>query len=411
MIIVTLSIVAIVLGYFLFNKTGFHDIRDSRLPKNIDTESLNESYSKGDAFNRSGQLSEHPADVAQNSIAMPSTDPGGVGVESEPIPVNDKPAPSPLGDEVAFVSNKTLSFDIWIAKMIDGATRQLTPWPLSVETEPDWSPDGRFIAFSSSRDSENFNIWTIDVNGTNYHRLTLNVGNNHQPRWSPNGSEFAFISDRDLKNDLWLMGADGSRQRKITNSPFQVNDPSWSPDGRQLVFVGCDSFCNLFTINRDGTSLTQITFGTDENMTPDWGEKGIIFSSGRGGAQGLWIIQPDGSGLTQFMPVTDGGDFDPRWIRSSGDVVFNRTTDTSQVWRSDPNSGQQTQITNVNKFIGDFDNDGDIDQNDINIILAARNTRATGVDDPRDLDGDGMITVLDARKLMLLCSRPRCATQ
>ena len=60
---------------------------------------------------------------------------------------------------------------------------------------------------------------------------------------------------------------------------------------------------------------------------------------------------------------------------------------------------------------GDLDGDGDVDRDDMNIILAARNTPASGPDDPRDLDGDGMITGLDARKLVLLCTRPRCATQ
>ena len=58
---------------------------------------------------------------------------------------------------------------------------------------------------------------------------------------------------------------------------------------------------------------------------------------------------------------------------------------------------------------GDLDGDGDVNQNDLNIILAALNTPATGPGDPRDLDGDGMITALDARKLIALCTRPRCA--
>jgi hypothetical protein len=58
---------------------------------------------------------------------------------------------------------------------------------------------------------------------------------------------------------------------------------------------------------------------------------------------------------------------------------------------------------------GDLDGNGDVDQNDLNIILAALNTPATGPGDPRDLDGDGMITGLDARKLIALCTRPRCA--
>lgn len=59
---------------------------------------------------------------------------------------------------------------------------------------------------------------------------------------------------------------------------------------------------------------------------------------------------------------------------------------------------------------GDLDGDGDVDRDDINLILAARNQPASGADDPRDLDGDGMITALDARIAVTLCTRPRCAT-
>nr|WP_241264294.1 PASTA domain-containing protein [Bowmanella dokdonensis] len=58
---------------------------------------------------------------------------------------------------------------------------------------------------------------------------------------------------------------------------------------------------------------------------------------------------------------------------------------------------------------GDLDGDGDVDLDDINLILQARNQPASGPDDPRDLDGDGVITVLDARLLMLTCTRARCA--
>lgn len=59
---------------------------------------------------------------------------------------------------------------------------------------------------------------------------------------------------------------------------------------------------------------------------------------------------------------------------------------------------------------GDIDGDGDGDRDDLKLIQAARNTPASGSNDPLDLDGDGMITGLDARKLILLCTRPRCAT-
>ncbi len=62
---------------------------------------------------------------------------------------------------------------------------------------------------------------------------------------------------------------------------------------------------------------------------------------------------------------------------------------------------------------GDLNGDGDVDQDDLNILLADRNksveNSACGV--PCDLDGDGQITALDARQLVLLCTRTRCATE
>jgi hypothetical protein len=61
--------------------------------------------------------------------------------------------------------------------------------------------------------------------------------------------------------------------------------------------------------------------------------------------------------------------------------------------------------------LGDIDGDGDVDRNDLNIVVAARNTPASGPNDLRDLDGNLRVDALDARRLTVLCSRPRCATQ
>lgn len=61
--------------------------------------------------------------------------------------------------------------------------------------------------------------------------------------------------------------------------------------------------------------------------------------------------------------------------------------------------------------LGDIDNDGDVDSDDLAKINAALNTKANGPNDLRDLDGDGRITGLDTRRLVTLCTRPRCATR
>ena len=60
-------------------------------------------------------------------------------------------------------------------------------------------------------------------------------------------------------------------------------------------------------------------------------------------------------------------------------------------------------------MLGDIDMDNDVDNNDINLIVAVRNTPASGPNDLRDINGDMKIDVLDARKVTQLCTRPRCA--
>ncbi|MDD2761101.1 MAG: hypothetical protein PHH11_12510 [Methylomonas sp.] len=79
--------------------------------------------------------------------------------------------------------------------------------------------------------------------------------------------------------------------------------------------------------------------------------------------------------------------------RLSGDINANHTPDSCE---------------NIN-VPGDIDGDRDVDQLDVNLVLAAKNKPASGSDDPRDLDHNGIINLLDSRKQALLCTRPRCA--
>jgi von Willebrand factor A domain-containing protein 7 len=70
-----------------------------------------------------------------------------------------------------------------------------------------------------------------------------------------------------------------------------------------------------------------------------------------------------------------------------------------------------TQIVRAATIAGDIDGDGDVDRDDVSIVFTARNMAASGNGDPRDVDHDGKITVLDARKLTLSCTRPNCARE
>ncbi len=79
------------------------------------------------------------------------------------------------------------------------------------------------------------------------------------------------------------------------------------------------------------------------------------------------------------------------------------------------NDGQDNSlaanVTITVPILGDIDGDGDVDSNDLSRITSVLNTNASGPNDLRDLNGDGRIDALDSRKLVTLCTRPRCATQ
>ena len=93
--------------------------------------------------------------------------------------------------------------------------------------EPAWSPDGSKFAFHSERDG-NWDICTINADGSNLVRLTNNVEFDYTPAWSPDGSKIAFGSYRDGNFEIYVMNADGSNRVNLTNNDELDTDPDWS---------------------------------------------------------------------------------------------------------------------------------------------------------------------------------------
>ena len=115
-----------------------------------------------------------------------------------------------------------------------GAIRRLTndsDW----DWKPSWSPDGRHIAFQSSR-AGNYEIYVMDSDGSNPHRLTDHPAEDWFPSWSPDGRHIAYVSERDGKPKIYVIGSDGSNPRNLTNDSDRHYYPSWSPDGRHIAF-------------------------------------------------------------------------------------------------------------------------------------------------------------------------------
>jgi Tol biopolymer transport system component len=104
---------------------------------------------------------------------------------------------------------------------------------------PQYSPDGRRIAFQSERAGDVAEIWLADADGSNPARLTRGPGRfQGSPRWSPDGRSIVFDSYAESGHaDIWTIGVDGSGLRQITHDPADDMIPSWSRDGRFIYFA------------------------------------------------------------------------------------------------------------------------------------------------------------------------------
>jgi Tol biopolymer transport system component len=186
---------------------------------------------------------------------------------------------------------------------------------------PAWSPDGRQIAFGSSRDG-GWDIYVVNVDGSGLRRLTSHSARDDSPAWSPDGTRIAFTSDRDGDFEIHVMNADGSGIRRVTDHPAEDGDPSWSPDGSMIAFTSNrEGRHEIHVINVDGTGTRRVTDFVDPAMViqPNWSLAGdVIVFTVTETAFGVWTVNADGS---QPRRLTNGGG-GPTWSPDGTRIVY-----------------------------------------------------------------------------------------
>ena len=227
--------------------------------------------------------------------------------------LNGFPNWSPDARSLAYTSWRP-NPDIFISLMYQGVLQNPTKG-VGTNYLPVFSPDGKQIAFMSSRDG-NPEIYVANVDGSSVRRLTNHPAGDSTPTWSPSGTQIAFTSDRTGKPQIYVMSAvDGSNLRRLTTSETEADRPTWCSAFDEIAFSARTSAAGFDVKVYDFSSgqTRQLTFGEGTNEGPAYSPNGrhLAFTSTRSGRVQVYTIGRDGKDLRQI--TRDGSNQTPAW--------------------------------------------------------------------------------------------------
>jgi Tol biopolymer transport system component len=194
------------------------------------------------------------------------------------------PAVSPDGRKVAYERGNFRFSDseIWIMNADGTGQRRIADTPGTTQMRPTWSPNGRWIAFTSvdpsscrpgERNCATWSVWIVRPDGTGLRQIRGGGGVGERfPRWSPNGRKLAFEADIETGDSYSIFVADlAGGGRRVARGI--VSHPSWSPDGRWIVFhlnIAQNDDQAAYMVRADGRARRRLATAIESNSGPEW---------------------------------------------------------------------------------------------------------------------------------------------
>ncbi len=180
--------------------------------------------------------------------ASASATPRRIALDAE---ISSTPEVSRKGNRLAYaILNE--DNNIWridLTDSIPGVPMAVAP-STRADSFPAFSPDSRRIAFNSNR-SGPFEIWVCDRDGSNLSKLT-STGHSMWPRWSPDGRSIAFTSGR----HVWVIDANGGAARRLTTDSASGKWPWWSRDGKSIYFTSTRGIAKMPATGGEAIPIT-----------------------------------------------------------------------------------------------------------------------------------------------------------
>jgi Tol biopolymer transport system component len=166
-----------------------------------------------------------------------------------------------------------------------GGTATRTSSLMQDTAYPDWSPDGKTIAFQSYK-SGTFHIWAMNPDGSNVREITSGFYDDREPQFSPDGTKIAFSSDRPPAGspagtatgsyNVWTLTLATGQLTEVTHQSGGTNDyyPTWTPDGKQITYVDTSHAIESVASDGTGTPTTVFSDPTNTFYSPTWSPDG-----------------------------------------------------------------------------------------------------------------------------------------
>jgi Tol biopolymer transport system component/predicted Ser/Thr protein kinase len=255
---------------------------------------------------------------------------------------------TPNGQEIIFGSRIFSSPSLFRVSTSGSGQPEQLPFTGENAFSPAISRSGNRLAYQ--RDLSDGNIWrlSLSVSGTAAEpptRFIASTRDEYNPQYSPDGKWIAFSSDRSGVQSIWVSDAEGSNAVELFSRASAVcGTPRWSPDGQRIAFDSdAEGNFDIYIIRSGGGKAVRLTTDSTDDLIPSWSRDGnwVYFGSERSGRSEVWKA-PAGGG--EAIQVTRNGGYVAFESPDGKFVYYTKDEDSSALWKMPLTGGEESQV-------------------------------------------------------------------